>query len=164
MLFSPELHEPTFARIAVTSVRGLAFDLRNALRELKSDRGPSAVTAGVFYQMFERMHKKATSVARIKLQFGPTPDSDARKLCREVERLLKDFEHVFLDSLRKHAFDTQALIQAFLNEGDRAQSLLTVCADYMPKFEAYLRDLETFLKKWPPSDTPVSYTPTPGTP
>ena len=148
MSVAPQFHEPTFGNIALSSIRFLNFELDITLRDMKSDRGPYAITAGVFYKLYQRMHRRAVNTALVKMQFGPTDREDARLLCTGVESLLKRFEELFLGGLHRYAFDLPALLRCFVSEAERSRSIASECAEEIGQFERYLKDTADFLEKW----------------
>jgi hypothetical protein len=153
MISSPEFDEKTFERVALSALAYLHSQLSLIVKDLRSDRGPYAITAGVFYLLCKRTHRRSLLIARVKLQFGPDSNGDARDLCDEVEIVLESFQQAFVYLLEKHAFSKRSLIKSFLSSSESTRSLATVCGQDLVVFDDLLKQTEECLVKWSSKST-----------
>ena len=143
-------HEPTedtqvFLRLATAALSCLEFGLETELSDLRADRGPYAVTSGVFYRNFLHLYKKSATFALAKLHFG-TSDPVAGRFCGQVEAIFKQFDRVVLGPLYELSIDRASLLRALILETEASTSLATKCGSKLAEMMAYHAEVKELLE------------------
>jgi hypothetical protein len=142
MLKPSRLRDDTFVLIASGCVEFLRRRLVSGLRDLKSDRGPYAYTAGTFYNQFLRDYKKALVYTVVKLNYRAGINGDIVDLCGRLEELLQQYQDALVTPLKALAFDRKALMKALCSETDARTSLATRLSTRLAEFDRVLASAE----------------------